>query len=103
MRLTLHTSADIHRQQRPEPVAPVSPMVPVSQRVSLPQPATGPQRTLHDLCDAYLAETRLDHASSTHYQRRVFCAAVLRDLLPLPLEDITADPYGQKTHAASRV
>lgn len=48
-------------------------------------------RTLADLTDAYLADTLLNHEPSTHRQQTLFFAAVLRDLGPLALPDVTPD------------
>src|SRR5882762_3155382 len=47
--------------------------------------------TLAELCDAYLAETQLDHEKSTHYQQRTFLRTVGQELGSLPLEQVTPD------------
>lgn len=47
--------------------------------------------TLAELCTAYLADTRLNHDASTHYQQTLFFAAVCRDLGPLALDAVTPD------------
>jgi integrase len=46
---------------------------------------------LGDLFAHYLAEVRDNHAASTHRQQTLFFAAVLRDLGPLALPDVTPD------------
>jgi integrase len=46
---------------------------------------------LTDLFAHYLAEVRDNHAASTHRQQTLFFAAVLRDLGPLALPDVTPD------------
>lgn len=48
-------------------------------------------KMLANLCDAYLADTLLNHEPSTHYQQTLFFATVLRDLGPLSLAAVTPD------------
>jgi integrase len=47
--------------------------------------------TLAELFDAYLAETTLEHEKSTHYLQSSFFRAVLRELGPLSLAEVTPD------------
>jgi integrase len=57
-------------------------------------PAPGTPVTIHtlaELFDAYLAETQLEHERYTHYLQSTFLRTVLRELGPIPLEEVTTD------------
>src|SRR4051812_26952507 len=70
---------------------PVQPQAPVPLVPAQPRPTPTSMPTLATLFDQYLAEMRLEHAPSTHYQQRLFFRVVLRDLGPLPLQQVTPD------------
>ena len=53
--------------------------------------AAGSQHTLADLFTQYQLDYLSDKAPSTQYGSRQFLARVLRDLGPLPLEEVTPD------------
>jgi len=59
--------------------------------LSVPHALPGSPRTLSEIFEQYLADVALQHEPLTQYQQRTFFTMLLRDLGPLPLEEVTPD------------